>query len=310
MTDYREARRMMESLTELAQEQGEARCSEAFQAQLATLSRHRATLGPAEERAAMLQFREALTPVIHQSDFGRYVYEKPRGYPGDFGTQEMIWLAHAVGGAHRYCGSTPLGRLLSALSFDMAASRATAHRVSRLKDYVRDAGPRIASIGCGSAIELWDMADYRSAPAEVFLLDQDTGALERAMTQIGGADFISVTCHRANVLKFVLAPTQSGLPPQDLVYLFGLLDYFPLSSAARIVKSAWSLVAPGGRLVLTNAMPSNPDRLWMEWGGDWWLDHKEADAIASLARPLEGFRRASVQADPFGVYAYLEVEKE
>lgn len=38
-------------------------------------------------------FQNELLPLIHESDFCRYIYEKPLGYAGDFKTQVMIWEA-------------------------------------------------------------------------------------------------------------------------------------------------------------------------------------------------------------------------
>ena len=96
----------------------------------------------------------------------------------------------------------------------------------------------------------------------------------------------------------------------DLVYAFGLLDYFPMVSARRITQGLWQYVAPGGALLITNATPTNPTRLWMEWGGDWYLDYKSRADFHELGAGLQGLLEASYSIDTHGVYQYLELRAE
>ena len=113
-----------------------------------------------------------------------------------------------------------------------------------------------------------------------------------------------------NILKFILRNPRSGqLGQRDLIYSLGLLDYFSLQAAKRIIAALWPSVAPGGRLLVTNAHPMNPTRLWMEWGGGWFLDYKTEDEMRSLATGLEGMAAASYEIDPFGVYQYVSIKK-
>lgn len=161
-----------------------------------------------------------------QSEFGAYVFHKPRGYPGDFVTQEMIWLGRTDGGEHRYLGTTPLGKLLSSLTFDMPNCRANEERVRRLEKRVREGGTRLASIGSGSCIEMWNQSGMDDF--SILALDQDSGALKRAKQKvsrsIGKIDFIE-----HNILKFVLGNGKlAKLGERDLIYALGLLDYFEL----------------------------------------------------------------------------------
>lgn len=91
--------------------------------------------------------------------------------------------------------------------------------------------------------------------------------------------------------------------------MFGLLDYFPAASAKRIVTGLWNLVAAGGRLVVTNAHPSNPTRTYLEYAGDWFLQYKDETTMRALVSDLVGIATTELSIDNLGIYQYLEVKR-
>lgn len=237
----------------------------------------RAAWDAAGDQRQLAEFRRILLPTLMESEFGAYIFHKPRGYHGDFVSQEMIWFGRTLAGPHRYRGSSPVGKMLSAYTFDTANCRANEDRVWRLKRLVRKSGIRIASIGCGSCIELWGLTDI--AACDLLLLDQDGGALARAKEKLHPA-VTKVQFAEQNILKSVLCqPGDSLLGQRDFIYSVGLLDYFEEKSARRIVAGLWRSIAPGGLLLVTNAHPGNPTKLWMEYAGDWWLKYKDESAM-------------------------------
>lgn len=277
---------------------------------MAELSQERRSLSREEDQLEMSRFRSQLFPVVHESVFCKYVYDKPRGYAGDYITQEMIWLGRTCGGKHLFNGTTRTGELVNAFTFDMANCRANEERVHRLQTYITQSGPRIMSIGCGSCIELWGWRNGNDCPRQVMLVDQDDGALQRAQEMIGRQDHLEVTFEQANVLKYILGKNHLQCGPRDLIYLFGLMDYFPLKSAKRLVQALWPCVAPGGLMVITNAHPDNSTRMWMEYVGDWFLDYKTEEMMYDLADGLTGVASTKLLKDEQGVYQYLNIRKE
>jgi len=190
----------------------------------------------------------------------------------------------------------------------MANCRANEERVRFLSNRVRVGGKRLASIGCGSCLELWEQEGLESC--DFLLLDQDKGALERAKNKVSKA-IGHVTVIEQNILKFVLRGSKDGaIGHRDFVYAFGLFDYFDHSSASRLTKGLWQMVAPGGVLLVTNAHPGNPTRLWMEYGGDWFLKYKTSEEMMSLSDGLEAVVERSLRADSQGVYQFLEIRKD
>jgi hypothetical protein len=189
----------------------------------------------------------------------------------------------------------------------MANCRANEERVHLLRQRVRSGGNRLASIGCGSCIELWDQT---FTGRDILLIDQDAGALEQAKIKvpptIGRLTFV-----QQNILKFILRTrNDQTIGGRDFVYAFGLFDYFDIASAMRLANGLWSLVAPGGCLLVTNAHPSNPTRFWMEYCGDWFLQYKTEAEILSLSASLPGVARQQLTKDSQGVYQYFEIWKE
>lgn len=307
MNEFEKLGELALSFPQLARDAGESACYAALDASLRRISARRHAFTPDQETQEMARFRQIILPLTRESDFCRHAYDKPRGYPGDFVSQEMIWLGRSIGREHRYAGTSDVGRILNALTFDMSNCRANEARVYRLREAIQSSGRRLMSIGCGSCIELWDSTHLLTPDSDVFLVDQDQGALDRAKTQIPASPGSTITFHRDNVLKFALRAREPLIKSRDFVYVFGLLDYFPQSSAHRIAHGLWEYVAPGGTLLLTNAHPANPTKLWMEWVGDWFLDYKPEQDFRALATGLDGVEEVIYSIDQHGVYQYLQI---
>ena len=276
--------------------------------ELAELTHERATLSPAEEARARCLFQQQMLDKVHESHFCRYAYEKPRGYPGDFVTQEMIWLSRTNGRRFRYAGDTAFGKLINSITMNMENAAANEERVRFLRRLIQQCqGGRVASIGCGSSIELWEASTVAGRQDWDFVLvDQDAGALEAARRAVALPQSQVHHVHD-NVLRLILRAEQR-LGQRDLVYLFGLLDYFSVPSARKIVECLWPTIAVGGELVVTNAHPANPSRLWMEYVADWYMDYKTAPQLLGLAERLSDCQ-ANIHTDSFGVYQYLRLRR-
>ncbi len=306
--DFNSFHDLILSLSDYSARFGEAESLRLLEDALQQLTEKRSLLSQEDDQRDMKEFRRLLHSAFLQSEFGDYVFRRPRGYPGDFVTQEMIWFGRTLGGEHRYRGNTPLGKLLSALTFEMPACKAGEERIRWLQQRVRTGGKRLASIGCGSGIELWNQKDIDVC--DVLLVDQDEGALERAKSQINGC-IARTTFVRQNVLKFILRDSaDESVSRRDLVYSAGLFDYFDQPSAARLTQALWQMVAAGGCLVVTNAHPANPTRFWMEYVGDWFLKYKDETQMRSLADDLKGVASVTLTLDSQGVHQYLEIRKE
>lgn len=303
---YLEFKSLLFELPAVAENKGELAAFEMLDNSLKHLASIRNELSTKQDKAEMKHFRDICLETLLQSTFGKYVFEKPRGYSGDFVTQEMIWRGRTDPNRHRYLGATSIGKILTALTYDMGNPRANEERIYILKRHIAESKSKIASIGCGSCIELWN-AEEELKRHEFFLLDQDEGALQRAQEEIS---LDNVTYHREDIVKFILRNNrQNILSGCSFVYAFGLFDYLNMGTARKLTNYLWKCVSPSGTLLITNAHPANPTRLWMEWAGDWFMDYKNTDTMFGLAEDLQDIAAVKLTNDSFGVYQYLEIRK-
>lgn len=84
---------------------------------------------------------------------------------------------------------------------------------------------------------------------------------------------LPIDLHQENLIYLALGRRQLNLPPQDLVYSIGLIDYFNDQLVVKLAD-AHQILRPGGRLVLGNFHPSNPSKAFMDYVLDWRLLHR------------------------------------
>ena len=100
------------------------------------------------------------------------------------------------------------------------------------------------------------------------------------------------------------------LPPQDLVYSVGLIDYFNDRFVLKLINYAHSLLHPGGRLILGNFHPANSSRAIMEYVLEWNLIHRTEDDMHNLfAASAFGRPCTRIRFEPLGVNMFAECVK-
>jgi len=310
MQEFEDLYELLKNLVQIKDQSDEANCLNLLQQKLEAIAKIRASLSTEDEIVYKQEFRnyKDLLLILHQCPFAKYVNDKPRGYPGDFITQEMIILGRKLP-EYRYLGDTSLGQLQSSLTYDMPACAANDFRLQYIKSRIKQSGKNIASIGSGSAIEYWDMEEELFNTHSILLIDQDNGALESAKNHIKNkAD--SFIFHQDNILKFILCNDKRDFfSEKDFIYLLGLLDYFSIKHSKKIVTNLWKNVKSEGTLLLTNAHPSNPTRFLMEYVSEWYLNYKTKDEIYQIVDNLDGVNKIDYTIDAYGVYQYLTVVK-
>ena len=300
-------------LVKIKDKHGEEYCQKLLDNILHELSKKRIGLSTYDEKNLIESLRNRFLSIIHQSDFCKYSYDKPRGYSGDFITQEMIYFGVMGKVDYRYRGSSELGKLINSLTLSMDNPKANYARVKSIKKTVKNKVEsgfcNIASIGCGSCLELWDFTSNDAGNMNLFLLDQDQGALDCAKTNIS-PEIKKITFCNKKLLRFLLKPNTNELENQNFIYMFGLLDYFGIKLSLQIVANLWKKIIPGGSILVTNAHPDNPTRLWMEYFGDWFLQYKTKDDLLCIFKDLPNVDKYNYTIDKFGVYQFLEIFKK
>lgn len=243
---------------------------------------------PAEVRQSLgVRLQREMLPYVLLMRSGERIYAKPRGYAGDFLTIEFIY-ADVAEGAGR------LGPLLDRCCLDQPAAQAVRSRRALLAEEitrtVAECSGRpahVLTMACGPAREIFDVFETLDDPARLVAtcLDIDLQALahvdalrdERGLRR-------HVHLQNANLVYLATGRQKLDLPPQDLAYSIGLIDYFNDTFVVRLLDYVHSLLRPGGRVILGNFHPRNPSKAFMDHVLDWKLIHRDEDDMNRLFR--------------------------
>ncbi|KON27031.1 hypothetical protein AC481_05965 [miscellaneous Crenarchaeota group archaeon SMTZ-80] len=308
-----ELKSLFQKLPELVNEKGEEKVFKDINILLNEMSRLRNHLNKEEEGSAKAIFQKDVSSIGVESMFYKHVVDKPFGYAGDFMAMEMIYKAHSDDDA--YLGTTERGKLINAYAMQIANCKANYHRIYFLLGKINDCtfnniSPKICSIGCASCLEVREFLKQNniSNDFKFTLVDIENEAIafsKNLLPQDGNFTF-----YQENLIKAALRDKfKDLLEEQDLIYSFGFYDYISLRTAKLLTGSLWKCVKSGASLLFINAHPSNPSRLLMEFGGDWYLNYKTKGEIYSIVEDLNNLKEIKYHLDDFGVYQYIECFK-
>jgi hypothetical protein len=252
---------------------------------------------------------EQVLPLLLGSDLLRRCREQVRGYPGDYQIMQAIHDARAV-------SIEPFARAIDAWALSrpyFKAVREGRRRAGELLRKVRDdfagAPIAVASLGCGPAVEVFELAD---APRTVFtLIDSDAAALDHVRRAALSAGIASrVRTVKANVVH--MAAQDGGELPGSYaaIYSLGLIEYFPDEVVVRLLDRIHAKLAPSGRLLLSNCRPAHPDALLLERELSWPMTlRSQAELVRLVQRSKFANSAISADTDAHGVQAFVECRK-
>jgi extracellular factor (EF) 3-hydroxypalmitic acid methyl ester biosynthesis protein len=228
-----------------------------------------------------------LLPILAVRPLNRMIYQKPLGYAGDFKMMEHYYL-------DGFEGDSTFEKLIHRYSLDLPVARANINRRKILGEILSEVSAntnylKIASIGCGPAVEIFDFLERKKQTQKCFitLLDSEIGALKSLMKKVSENDHLSnvnVTFVQMDILRLLrLAPEYTLLEKHDFIYSSGLFDYFSDKHAKKILNVLFSFLKPGGQLILVNVSENIEDVGFMELLGDWRLNLRTKESMLALA---------------------------
>lgn len=240
-------------------------------------------------------------------------YSKPRGYAGDFMSIEMIYQNSPN-------GSGRLGPALDDCFLQTPAAKAVRNRRGLLAEEIERAcgestgdAVRVTSLACGPAEEIFDVLATSTHASRLVatLLDIDLQALafvtDKATKKKLSRQIKPVN---GNLVYLATGRQQLNVPPQDLVYSLGLIDYFNDTFVIKLLDYVHGLLRSGGRVILGNFHPSNPTKALMDHVLDWKLIHRSEEDMNRLFAASK-FQRGCTQIrfEPAGVNLFAMCEK-
>lgn len=221
---------------------------------------------------------------------------KPLGYPGDYEVMNNVY-------DWERCGSTVYQMLMHRIGLDVAECIKTRMEVVRgyIGKVVQEKGlaraARVMSLGSGPAreVELFLAgAVLKTRRVEFILIDQEQAALSYAVEKtyphvLNTKGLARIQCLNVSFTDILRGGgTMAALPPQDLIYSVGLLDYLADRRAMALVGRLYEMLAPGGLLIIGNMNETALSNLWpMEFIADWNLYYRSETTMLAWTQGLD-----------------------
>jgi len=237
----------------------------------------------------------------------KHAREKPLGYPGDFRLIDMLYK-------NKPC-SQGKGLLWDKMFLRQPAAHAVRNRKKFFAEMLYSSCQEndktsVLSLACGSCHEVLEA--MRTLNTTVFncsfhFVDQDRRAIEHSKSLFNGdfSDSLELKWEVANV--FHIRPKQK----YSLIWVSGLFDYLDNRLATALLGRMWHWLDNGGRIIIGNFHPRNPNRNQMEWCLGWFLIHRMESEMAEICN------RAGIPADsvsfepePLGINIFLVIYKK
>ena len=240
---------------------------------------------------------------IHSDPMTRRSYEKPRGYAGDAVLLDYIYGilepdSPDARGVYRFATSRPAA----------SAVRSRRERIAQLIDAIaadRGRPIRVLSIAAGHLREAELTSAFGTdAVSEFVALDADSASCAFLRETFPDIEVIN----RSFTSLFRVREYREHF---DFVYSAGLFDYLDERLAKRLTRCMFDCLAPGGKLFLTNFLPTTPDAGYMESFMGWDLIYRSEDEIRDLASEIAPDRigQCRVYPDDHASIGYLEIDR-
>jgi hypothetical protein len=237
-----------------------------------------------------------LTPEMRLGAIWDRSYAKPLGYPGDYEIMNLVY-------DNDRRGANVYQMLLHRLGLDVGEFVKTRMDVVRasIASVVRDKGnsrpARVLSLGSGPAREVEVFlanAGLKSGRVEFTLIDQEQAALRYAVEKtyphvLNANGHARVQCLNISFTELLRGTgTLGALPPQDLIYSVGLVDYLADRRAQALVHRLYETLAHGGTLIIGNMNVTPFSSLWpLEFVADWSLYYRTEKEMLAWAEDIQ-----------------------
>ncbi|UCH63505.1 MAG: class I SAM-dependent methyltransferase [Fidelibacterota bacterium] len=292
---------------------------EYFDSQLRELQRIVADFSKEEHERHGFYFRKQVWNYITLTPFMRRTNLKPRGYSGDSAMMRMIYIKEEL-------GDSTFSKLLHKHCIERPAAEAVRNRrtliantlINKLSNSVLSPGERfkVLSVACGPAFEIQDLLS-NPKDCEIYdftLLDQDKAALAEAASLVGQIELnlgarIKVGYLQESV-RTMLSTLRlaSKLGQFHFIYSMGLFDYLTPPVARAVLWNLYQLLQPEGEMIVGNFHVSNPNRIYMEYWGDWVLYYRTEEEFFNLLKSGAEAAR-STTFDETGIQMFLQIKR-
>jgi extracellular factor (EF) 3-hydroxypalmitic acid methyl ester biosynthesis protein len=307
--DDKDVERALNPLIDILDAAGPERFTFELKEQLARL---RDATGSEWSGSVMTQVREhQAIRIARTCPIASHASARPRGYPGDAGLLDLLYQHPA----HKPVFSDDVSRRVYAVCQNAKVARSVRYRRMLLADAIDHAAiaaqqASILSLACGHLREVeWSNALATGGVGRFVAADQDELSLASIKRDYCAAMPViePVACSVRDILK----GGGEKLGRFDLVYSAGLYDYLPKAVAEALTARLFTLLNPGGRLLIGNFGSGLDETAFMEAVMDWPLIWRSPEAIADFGAQIDPglIAQTHVFADPTGTCWYLDITR-
>ncbi|MCB2183708.1 MAG: class I SAM-dependent methyltransferase family protein [Desulfobulbaceae bacterium] len=259
-------------------------------------------------------FKEAF-PYFMRSRFAERAYYKPKGYAGDFNMIEILY-------ANQPDGDGKLGILIDSWLLRTPAARAIRSRRKLLKnklaefskDFLNSGEPvHIVNLACGSNRELFDFLEEctYSDRINALCVDIDSEALQFTNQRVNTFPHkASIRLMTENLVKWALGRVQQNFGQHNIIYSSGLMDYLDDRLVMRFATRCHEHLKPGGKLILGNFAPANPNRTVMDHILQWRLIHRSPDEFKEIFHDSPFGNQVEIISEQMGINLFIVATKK
>ncbi len=250
-----------------------------------------------------------LLPLVHQDPFTSRAFNKPRGYAGDAVMMDYIY---GLEEGWQPPTTSPLGQCVFQYTTRAAASAGVRARREFIAEKLDEVArirtlPDVLAVASGHLREASMSSAVRRSKFNTFIaLDADAMSLtevERSFARFG------IQSELADIRKMLTGRMDLG--SFDLIYSTGLYDYLSQKTAQKLSYHLFSMLKPGGKLVVANFLPSIHDIGYMEACMDWFLVYRNRMEMMGLTEliPQHDMREILVTVEENQNIVFLEVTR-
>lgn len=252
-----------------------------------------------------------LRTILNEDPISARSCAKPRGYSGDAVLLDLIYKHENAYPLIEE--SSEIGRSIYSFMVEASAARGVRLRrklIAETIDAVADTkpAPDILSIACGHIREAELSHVLQKAEFSRFVgLDHDALTIDYDAKNFGQ---MGVELVHGNALHLIKGAFNLG--EFDLIYASGLFDYLSQGLAQKLAAQIFSMLRPGGKMLIINAVPNMRDTGYMEAFMDWHLIYRDLDELVDIAAtiPREAIADQDVFLEDNQNFAFLQISKQ
>lgn len=237
------------------------------------------------------EFRVLTSSWAYKSQIVKRSQDKPRGYPGDYETLEIIYDRKI------FSPDSEMGYYFDRYFLSNPYAEAVRNRKDMMREILeklianKNSEIKILNIACGSSREIRELFKNNAQgliKKKILLscVDWDEDALCFSKEKLQGLpNNVKFNFIKENIMNFVKGFDLSRIDgKQDVIYSIGLMDYLPNRLFGTLMQSLFKLLKDKGQLIVAHKDISKYKPLPPNWFCDWNFYSRDKEVVLNLIR--------------------------